>query len=587
MRLKFLCYFYILPLFCAAQTSQNRKVTDSMTYYESTKDWIRAIDYSKRKTTDYLQEKNFEAYRTLCIRTAKIYSQINENNKAIELLLMAAKTPQVKNSKINNPSIYVELGLQYSVLRDTLKSKKYYHKALKTSISTGDYESQKNAYQNLFRLNSHTNLDSAYYYMKKKFVLDKKDKGIYGLSASYNNHFVYYTLKEQYPLAKKYLDSCLVLSQQSDKSSIKISALSNLGYYYMVVVEDFQKGADYYTEILDKYQKDMTENELIEVYLNLVYAHENLKQYEQANYYSSLASDYKEKVYNKQISDATRDVELKYKINEIEEKFRVEKKQFEDRQSQNKKIIIVFICLFIFSVILFYFYYQNLKLKQRSKIKEIDSEIQENIINASLDAQELERQKLSQVLHDNISALLSSAGLHLSAFLATHSNETPEEINKARSLLKEAHDKVRDLSHELIPPLLAKLGLHHAVEDLCEKNSNSMLTFHFESRISSETRYPLDYEVKIYFILTELINNCIKHSKATQAIIHIKEINHELLVTVKDNGIGFSEQKHHPNQGFGLSQIKARLKSMGGTFQLKSKTNEGSELNIRIQIPKN
>lgn len=104
-----------------------------MTFYESKKDWIKAIDYSKRKSAQYLEQKNFEAYRSLCLRTSKIYAQLNENNQAVEWLLAAAKTPEVKNQKVNNPGIYIELGLRYSVLRDTLKSKKYYHKALKTS----------------------------------------------------------------------------------------------------------------------------------------------------------------------------------------------------------------------------------------------------------------------------------------------------------------------------------------------------------------------------------------------------------------------------------------------------------------------
>lgn len=575
-----------LPLFCFATRLQHKTVTDSMAYFESKKDWIKALDYGKRKSEMFLKEKNYEGYRTISLRTSKIYAQLNENHKAIELLLKASKTPEVGNPRVNNPSIYIELGLRYSFLRDTLKSKKYYHKALKTSLAKNDYENQKNAYQNLFRLNINSNIDSAYYFMKKKFVLDKKDQGIYGLSASYNNHFAYYILKEQYPIAKKYLDSCYALSQNTTRSSLKISALSNMGYYYMVVEENFQKGADYYNETLDKYRKDMNDNELIETFLNLTYAYENLKDYEKANNYLNQAIEYKEKVYNTQISDATREVEIKYKINEIEAKFNEEKKLLEARQSRNRKIIIVFVCLFIFSIILSYFYYQNLKLKQRNKIKEIDSEIQENIINASLDGQELERQKLSQVLHDNISALLSSAGLHLSAFLTTRQKDPPVEVIKARSLLKEAHDKVRDLSHELIPPVLAKLGLHHALQDLCEKNSNSMLSFDFEGKISTETRYQLDFEVKIYFIITELMNNIIKHSKASIASITIEEVAEEIVLVVKDNGIGFSEQKHLPNQGFGLSQIKARLKNLEGSFDLKTKPNQGTEITIHLQIPK-
>ena len=175
MKFKLLLVVALLPLFSYSTLLQHKKAADSMTYYESKKDWIKAINYAKRHKAIYLKNNNFEAYRLLCIRSSKIYAELNENHQAIEWLLAASKTPEVKNKKVNNANIYIELGLRYSELRDTLNSKKYYHKALKKSVAAGDYENEKNAYQNLFRLNSHKNLDSAYYYMKKKFVLDKKD----------------------------------------------------------------------------------------------------------------------------------------------------------------------------------------------------------------------------------------------------------------------------------------------------------------------------------------------------------------------------------------------------------------------------
>jgi hypothetical protein len=89
-------------------------------------------------------------------------------------------------------------------------------------------------------------------------------------------------------------------------------------------------------------------------------------------------------------------------------------------------------------IILFYFSFKT-KLKQKNKLKDIQSKIQENIINASVTGQEIERKK-KLILHDNISALLSSAGLHLSVF----SSKSDRVRRKGKqSHLKEAHDKVR------------------------------------------------------------------------------------------------------------------------------------------------
>lgn len=159
-----------------------------------------------------------------------------------------------------------------------------------------------------------------------------------------------------------------------------------------------------------------------------------------------------------------------------------------------------------------------------------------------------------------------------------------KKISKARSLLKEAHDKVRDLSHELIPPVLAKLGLYHAVQDMCEKNSNSMIQFSFTNKGLKMKRYQEDFELKVFFILTELVNNIVKHSQATNGEISIEEKNQTLHIKIIDNGKGFDTAKPLQNDGFGLTQIKARIKNLKGKILLQSATNEGTKISITLPI---
>jgi signal transduction histidine kinase len=77
----------------------------------------------------------------------------------------------------------------------------------------------------------------------------------------------------------------------------------------------------------------------------------------------------------------------------------------------------------------------------------------------------MERKKIAVFLHDNISALLSSAGLHLNVHTMKNKTQS-EEITKTIAILGEAHDKVRDLSHELLPSLLVRFGLFYALKDL-------------------------------------------------------------------------------------------------------------------------
>ncbi len=89
--------------------------------------------------------------------------------------------------------------------------------------------------------------------------------------------------------------------------------------------------------------------------------------------------------------------------------------------------------------------------------------------------------------------------------------------------------------------------------------------------------------MKMYFIVSELINNIIKHSQASRAKIDLKEIDSNLHILVKDNGIGFEIKNFRTIEGFGLNQIRARINTMGGKFRIISEPTK--ETTIKIIVP--
>jgi two-component system, NarL family, sensor kinase len=276
--------------------------------------------------------------------------------------------------------------------------------------------------------------------------------------------------------------------------------------------------------------------------------------------------------------------EYKREIERIENKYQTRESALLEDQIKNKKIILTVILLFVISTILFYFFYQNYRLKQKNRLNSIRSKIQQNVINASVNGQELERKKIATFLHDNISALLSSAGMHLNAFTSQNPIES-QEITKTKSILAEAHDKVRDLSHELTPVLLTRFGLFYALHDLCEKNSNAIVEFEYWSEISDITRYDEEFELKMYFIITELFNNIIKHSQASKAKITFKkEAKNNLKIEISDNGKGFDTREFHFTEGFGLNQIRARIYNMKGTITVDSKKHLGTTTILQVPV---
>ncbi|KAF2327542.1 sensor histidine kinase [Flavobacterium nitrogenifigens] len=251
---------------------------------------------------------------------------------------------------------------------------------------------------------------------------------------------------------------------------------------------------------------------------------------------------------------------------------------------RNKKIVSLSIILTIIVFLLFYFLYQNNKLKQKIKRKDTKQKILLDIINSGIDSQEAEHKKIASFLYDNINSLLSSAGLHLNTFTAQN-NIKSDEIQKAKTILSEAHELLRDMSHDLVPSLLVRFGLIYSLEDLCEKNSNSAIEFEFSSSVPTSRRYAEKFEMKIYFIVSELFSNITKHSNAHKAKLTLNEKGNQLILRIHDNGVGFKTQKLKDVEGFGLNRIRARIKKYKGSLSIVSKENQGTKIKIEIPLP--
>jgi signal transduction histidine kinase len=173
--------------------------------------------------------------------------------------------------------------------------------------------------------------------------------------------------------------------------------------------------------------------------------------------------------------------------------------------------------------------------------------------------------------------------MHLFAHISQN-QPSSQEIIKTRAILENAHDQLRDLSHELMPSLLAQFGLFEALDDLCEKKSNSILRFMYSSTLDSVTRYDHDFEIKIYFIIMELLNNITKHSHAEHAKINLTESKGQLKIVIIDNGKGFDTNEFNVLEGFGLNQIKARIKNLKGSIDIRSKINSGTTIKLIVPI---
>ncbi|MFC6095068.1 ATP-binding protein [Flavobacterium qiangtangense] len=577
-------FFLSLSFQCFSQSFE--KSIDSIDFYINTKNFIKGLDLSEKRSKEYLSQKDYEKYCLIILKKSTIYFLLNEKEKSFQNLFQVLKITDEQNLLKIKIQTLEDIGHRYATILDYKKAIDYYHKSIALAKKNKITDQNSFVYQRIYAVYFESNSDSAFYYLEKVMKDTRKSGSDKKFADSYNNYFSYYNSRQQYDLAKKYLDSSLIFAKRSKNNYIISTALNNLGCHYMIVEKDYRKAINEFEKVIKLNSTDTLSSQIADIYLNLSYGYEMVGDYKNAHDYLNKWSTLNENIYQGNLKQAINDVETKYRIEKMESENREKERVFDEKQKNNHKIILIFVALFAFSTILFYFFYQNLRLKQKNKFIELDRQVKQNIINASIDGQEIERKNIANILHDSISALLSSAGLHLAAYMANNSNEDSAEIKKAKDILKEAHDNVRDLSHDLLPPLLAKFGLLHALQDLSEKNSNSVLQFEYMSYLKDGKRYPEEFEMRVYFIITELFNNIMKHSKASKAYTTIEETNNQLLITVEDDGKGFDTTKELSSDGFGLTQIKSRIKHLGGNITINSKINAGTLIYIKLQIPK-
>lgn len=212
-------------------------------------------------------------------------------------------------------------------------------------------------------------------------------------------------------------------------------------------------------------------------------------------------------------------------------------------------------------------------------------EVEKNMLRAMIRGQEKERRRLAQEMHDGIGPLLSTLKLHIEELknkpLNDHS-ELEHQCDELIGLLQTVTTEIRNISHALMPHALVDFGLATALESMCAKaNQTSQVTVNFYKH-GMEERLDQHLEFPLYRIGQELLNNALKHAKATTINMQLIRHSDHLLLMVEDNGVGF--KKSSATDGIGLKNLQTRAKSIGATFTLDTQPNRGVLATIEVPM---
>ena len=437
--------------------------------------------------------------------------------------------------------------------------------------------------------------DSTLYFYGKVIDFNGVSDDVLGEKAkAYSNLSAFYINDSLYDLAEKYANLSISIHKSKNDKLNQAAGLGNLASIYLIQ-EDYKLAKKTYLEGLELIKNDNSAKAIrfkASLYANLSWSMYKLKDYK--------AYEFQERSYG--IKDGLREAEFRAIVKKINAEYDVDAvkklvlKEEENKRLKNQRtfwsfgiggLIIIITLLFVLN------YYKlrqkNLRLQlsqtqlvQLQNLEKIKSDAQVRILNATIDGKESERKQIAETLHDSVSALLSSSNLHLQAARGLFKGDIPIEIDKTQHIIKEASQTIRDLSHTLVSSVLLKFGLKYALKDMADKYSNSQIKI--DTRVGETRRYEQNFEIKVYNIIQEFINNILKHSKAEKAMIKLDEADGKLYLRISDDGVGFDKKKIVKKEGLGLNQIDARIQMMQGEFHIDTSPKNGTVIKVILPI---
>lgn len=234
------------------------------------------------------------------------------------------------------------------------------------------------------------------------------------------------------------------------------------------------------------------------------------------------------------------------------------------------------------AVFFFFVTYQKRLLKKELEINKIKSEQQEEILRNTILAQEKERKRIAQDLHDEVGAMLSVVKLNVSRFERKSENDSAKELaNETKTYLENVITQVRRISRALMPPSLEKLGLDFAVEEFVNwvKKSGQIEVEYWKS--GQPLRFNSKKELAVFRVVQELVNNAIKHAEASKILIKARFTKVSIAISVTDDGVGFEMDKM-TKTGLGLKNLESRAQIMGARIKMNSSPGKGTSAILLI-----
>ena len=213
---------------------------------------------------------------------------------------------------------------------------------------------------------------------------------------------------------------------------------------------------------------------------------------------------------------------------------------------------------------------------------------EDRVISAALQAEDNQRQRISEEIHDGVQQTLISALMGLQHISETIKDKAPEimgQFQMALNTLKSGVEETRGIAHSIMPKAIEDFGLIETIEQVIDQlNTNTITNFTLYENIGNE-RLNRSIEISLYRIFQEAITNINKHANASEVTVQISKSRDVIHMNIEDNGDGFDYSNiDQLRVGFGLASMKSRAGSLSGSVEVSSTPNQGTTIWVEVPV---
>ncbi len=465
------------------------------------------------------------------------------------------------------------------------KALEYYQKSADIKLKIGDKDGYGGTLSNMGNVyfDQERYREAIDIYLRALDYIDTA-RNKYYLSSTLNNLANGYSRIDQFDSAFYYAKKGLAIREDAGDKKGLVSSLSQLGNLYITANSDYKKGLPLLERSLKLAREIGVIKDHKDVLLSLAAAYYSQGKYQRAYDHLMEGKALNDSIFSESSSRSISELQIKYETerqirenSELKSAKKVQDAELEAKNMQVRLLIAGLLVILLLSVILLQIY----RGKQRLALAASTKAMEQSRFRSILETEEKERARIARELHDGLSQLIVSAKLHVDAI------DAPEDekvfLNTAANLLNESLEEIRNISHDLMPGALLRLGLQKAMLESVEQLSgNTKIQIHTDLNLNKDPSE--DIGLALFRIYQECLSNMIKYSGATHITIRLFEDRSGIILNMEDDGKGFDTRLVEASKGIGWDNIRFRVDLFKGSFEVKSSEGQGTRIEVRIPV---